>query len=181
MARRKNTPRARDGIRDESLGIALEQALIQMPMSSIEVRALCEKAGVGRTTFYRYYGEKDGLGNLFKRSQRKQFEEYLLEHPVSEKENRDKRLLSYLYLKKDLLLSLEKFGEDGMLLDLLKTLVLTDPKRSYTYLDSMGVGLWYGFLKCWTEEGMKDSTEEVQRKVLASLSVLIASRKKQVK
>lgn len=46
--------------RQKQLEDQLLQAMLQMPYDEISVSDLCEKAGISRKSFYRYFGNKDG-------------------------------------------------------------------------------------------------------------------------
>jgi len=94
------------------LKLCLADALIKLmatqDFDAINVNAICEQAGVGRTTFYRHLDNKSGKEDLIVFKISYELELYADNHPDEVMQDKGFAMLKYIYENKRLFLLLYK-------------------------------------------------------------------------
>ncbi|MGN1295321.1 MAG: TetR/AcrR family transcriptional regulator [Bacilli bacterium] len=144
------------------------QALIKLMKSQkyndISISSICENAGFGRTTYYRYFGNnKDDLILYISNVYWTEFKEKNKEEAMN---NDGKLLLKHIYNHKNFFLLLVK--QD--LLALMFKIFFQEYKRkddeneSLTYGKAFFAGGYFGIIYQWLLNDCKDSPDEIERK-----------------
>lgn len=147
----------------EHLTSSMLALLKEKPIDEISISELCETAGVGRTSFYRNYKEKEDIIEAYiARLFQKWVNEYKEEHAPTVRElvriafthfeaNRDFYSLinerGLVYLLKDIILDLCGFNPDQEL--------------PAAYSSAYAAFFLYGWIEVWFRRGMKDAAEEL--------------------
>lgn len=156
-----------------SISNGIYNLLKTIPLEKIQVGEICKKASVGRTTFYRYFGDKNGIkeallfgltynwGCLTKDKKLLYYE-------------KDELLLKYLYDNKNLLYLLKS----NNCLDIVDSFVIYihGPKKDDEtdfYAMYAAAGLWIGLIRAIIATDFQDSPENVQNKMSESLMKMI--------
>lgn len=148
---------------------ALVRLTKKKPYKEISVTEICEESGYNRSTFYRYYADKQELlEDGFTNEVRSYFNGVLL---LVFKEGGTKkalpRVFSFIRKNSNLFMLVHEAGLDRELLyrfrDVFAIESDSDIKKKY-YLQFFAAG-FYSIMTEWLEDGMKESDEEMGRLV----------------
>ena len=147
----------------ESIGEAILTLLERFPFDEISVLAICQKAGVGRTTYYRYYGKKSGKEDAIYQWFISRWHLYIGDS-MPTKNELDMQFLTFTYtLKKQLILL-----QENKLLHIFHQFVilLFGPSKTCTdigqyYLACSGAGLWCGIIYAAIERNFQESPKDL--------------------
>lgn len=147
----------------EHLTSAMLALLKEKPVAEISISELCGMAGVGRTSFYRNYEEKEDIikahiGHLFqdwmdtcKRTPGLSIRDTVRIVFSHFEENRDFYSLlnerGLVYLLKDMILDLCGFNPDQ--------------EMAAAYSSAYAAFFLYGWIEVWFRRGMRDTAEEL--------------------
>ncbi len=147
----------------EHLTDAMLTLLKEKPMAEISVSDLCSRAGVGRTSFYRNYEEKEDIikayiehlfqdwADRYKKSPDLSVRELVLQVFSHFEANRDFYSLinerGFVYLLKDIILDLCGFNPEQ--------------EMPAAYSSAYVAFFLYGWIEVWFRRGMKDTAEEM--------------------
>lgn len=147
----------------EHLTSSMLALLREKPLANISISELCSEAGVGRTSFYRNFAEKEDIIKGYMKRLSQDWADKCkstLNIPIREtvrivfshfEENRDVYSLlnnrGLVYLLKDIILDLCGFNPDQEIV------------AAYS---SAYVGFFlYGWIEVWFRRGMRDTVEEI--------------------
>ncbi|MGN1388383.1 MAG: TetR/AcrR family transcriptional regulator [Bulleidia sp.] len=164
----------------ESIGRALFALMAEKHFEEISVSELCQEAGVGRTTYYRYFSSGNGKKEALRCCLYGAFGRRLSKH--SDAEGRDRAFLSEIYEKKE---NLRLLKRDGMM-DVIDDLVLkfygpseADDPSAY-YLGYAGAGIWIGIVRSILGRDFQDEPSAVLAGIAAGLYAQAQRQKKTV-
>ncbi len=136
------------------------------PYEEINVKEICYKAGIGRTSYYRYFDNKNGKRNLILHKIFRGWEEYCKPRQELVKKDSTLVLLSYFYDNRELF---ELLKNNGLLSSILSELFFTvfDPRLSenkkLAYGNAFLAGGFYGTTYWWIENGYPESPQELYK------------------
>ncbi len=146
----------------EHLTAALLERLREKPLEDVSVSELCEKAGVGRASFYRNFGGKEDIlrsyiGHIF--------HEWTDRHDGGEQPVRDqiRTLFAHFEAHRDFYVLLNGRG----LVPLLKDAVIgvfdlkAEDPAAVAYAKAFVAYSFYGWIETWFRRGMRESAEEL--------------------
>lgn len=159
----------------ECIGKTILTLMKSMNFDEITVNDICKAAHIGRTTFYRYFGTKDGkrnaiyfwLSNGWKNTGKSDL-------PISAK---DKEFMTYLYSIKDelILLHINNFT------DIIDTFIFdvygSTKNEPFPYFKYAGAGIWVGIVRAILENKFADDIETVGKNIQNGILQLIALNK----
>ncbi len=155
----------------ECIGQTIITIMKTYDFDDISVSEICRKAYIGRTTFYRYFGTKNGKTNaLYFWLLNGWNKIYNTELPLNEK---DIQFLSYLYSIKDDLLLLNANGFFGTICSLILEVYGAKDNEPYKYLKYAGVGIWIGVIKGLLDNNFNDTQETVLNDIHSGIVALI--------
>ncbi len=151
----------------EAIANAVFAILKEKPIEAIKVGEVSEKAYVGRTTFYRYYGMKSGLEEALYFALRRGWEKLGIEEKSPDC---DEPFFLYLYTIRDRILLLQK----NHLENLVDRLVLSvyGPKEDDEnyYFRYIGAGMWIGAVHAMMAHDFQDSPKQIRFQMMLSFA-----------
>ncbi len=145
----------------EHITIAILALLKEKPLEAISISELCDRAGVGRTSFYRNFQEKEDILKEYIRQLFHTWMETLPENPPLNELIR--AMFSHFETYRDFYALLNERN----LLWLLKDVILTacgfrpEQEAAYAYSSAFVAYSLYGWVEVWFFRGMKDSAAEI--------------------
>lgn len=175
---KKYTEEGSDYIR-AIIGGAVFELLKSNDYDAIKVTDIYRKAAVGKTTFYRYFANKDGKKDAMFFHLRESYQGYCEKHP--ELTSTDDRFYSYIWSEQENLRLLNR----NNCLDVMDRLILfvygpTDEDRDSIYFHYMGAGLWMGLMRAMITNDFSDSKESVKQQIAVGIMQLIQSNSKNI-
>lgn len=167
------------------LKLCLADALLKLmeskPYAEININAVCETAGVGRTTYYRYFGNKDGKDELLIFKIVYEIEEYTKLHESEAKEDGNKVFLNCIYEQRKLCTSLHKNGLIYMLMAAFEKIAFKDTpiNKSDSYLSAFFVYGYFGVVYQWIKYGFDETPDEVQKHIAETIIAAAVKAKEQ--
>lgn len=147
----------------EHLTQAMLSLLAEKPMAEISVSALCERAGVGRTSFYRNFETKEDIvkahiTHLFAERVKPWRDAPGL--PVRETV---RLVFSHFEAHRDFYRLVNERGLVYLLKDVILALCGFDPAQEMAaaYASAYAAYFLYGWIEVWFLRGMKDTAEEL--------------------
>lgn len=161
------------GDKDIKLHIAdtVFSLLEKKPIDELKVDEVRQKANVGRTTYYRYFGSKRGIRDALLYSLEAHFEEEQKKNP---EKKTDDLFSSFLFDNKEKVLLLKK----NNLMDILDDFVLfvyvpkEEKEEGVRLVRYIASGLWMGFIRALLENDFAKSKEEIQEEFRQGISAL---------
>ncbi len=148
---------------------ALLELLADKPLDSISISELCEKARVGRASFYRNFESKE---DILKTHLRELFHEWVDEYekkpdrPLSEQL---RTLFAHFEKRRDFYALLNRRGLVWLLKDVV--IGIFGPKPEHSQLEAYSRAyvayVLYGWIEVWFQRGMGETAEEIAALFLA--------------
>ncbi|MGN0165905.1 MAG: TetR/AcrR family transcriptional regulator [Lachnospiraceae bacterium] len=159
----------------ESIGEAIISLLKKEEFSEISVCSICNRAGVGRTTYYRYYGNKNGKEEAIFYWLINRWEEFIEGQTLS-LEQTDAAVLSYIFSIRAELVLLNQ----NNLLHLFDSFILYiygpgDKYKNDTgmfYVKYSGAGLWMGLFRALIDRNFSENEKEVKELMQQTLLLM---------
>lgn len=151
----------------EYIVLALLQLMKKKSFSGISITELCEKAGVSRMSFYRYYESKQ---DVLKQECARITDEFVAKSGISYRNNPLKDyfiiLFTHLYNNRDLALLLERADQLDIVKDDFQRVFLSTYKGVYEEYKSYYIsGGLYDVFCHWLRNGFQESPEELAAKL----------------
>ncbi len=156
----------------ECIGQTIITLMKTSDFDNISVSEICKAAHIGRTTFYRYFGTKNGKSNAL------YF--WLLNgwNKISDKElslnEKDEKFLTYLFTIKDELLLFNSNGFSGLIYLLILEVYGAKDNEPFKYLKYAGAGIWIGVIKGLLDNNFSDSQETVVNDIHSGIIAIIS-------
>ncbi|MGN0772034.1 MAG: TetR/AcrR family transcriptional regulator [Christensenellales bacterium] len=155
----------------EHIGKTLLDLMEKYKFDEISVVDICKAAHIGRTTYYRYYGTKNGkadalyfwLSNGWQKSGKSDL-------PVPQKDN---EFLKYLFSIQRELLILYDNGFINLIDNLIIEVFADDKKNSCDYFKYAGAGIWIGVVRAILINRFDDDIQTIQNKIAQGLCKLL--------
>lgn len=156
---KKYTNEGSDAIR-ECVGAAIFKFMEDNSFEDISVNEICYEAHIGRTTFYRYFGTKNGKINALQFWLVHNWHQYKEKNIAREPEN-DKLFLNYLYYAKKELLLLQRDGLTHLIDEIILEVFDSNRDEDNLYFNYAGAGIWMGIVRAITHKKYSDPPHEV--------------------
>lgn len=149
--------------------LCLADALIKLmqsqPFEAIHVNAICEKADVGRTTFYRHFDRKNSKEDLLLFKIDYEWERYANEHEEAAKDKG--AVLTNIYENRNLFSLLNKHG---LVTTIMKTMEKLIPggkiyDKQASYLMSFFIYGYFGIIYQWIKYDFDETPEQIQKHI----------------
>lgn len=132
----------------------------EKPLSDISIGELCDKAGVGRASFYRNFESKEDVIAKYLKCL---LDDWSLEYEASGKQNFVESIFTHYYKHKDICITLYRQGLAHLSLQSIVSACGPKPEQenivAYTTA-YLAYGL-YGWIEEWFKRGMKESPTEM--------------------
>ena len=145
----------------EQLTAALLELLKERPLGEISVSQLCEKAGVGRTSFYRNFQEKEDILRAHIKELFSDWAGALAKDPPLD------RLILAMFTHfedhRDFYALLNERGLTGLMRDVILELCgfRPDQEAKAAYASAFAAYSLYGWVEVWFRRGMRESAWEM--------------------
>ena len=147
----------------EHLTSSMLALLEEKPIAEISISELCGMAGVGRTSFYRNYEDKEGIIKAYIEHLFQDWVDKWKTSPDLSVKETVQIVFSHFEANRDFYSLLNKRGLVYLLKDIILDLCGFDPEQELTAAYSSAyVGFFlYGWIEVWFRRGMKDTAEEL--------------------
>ena len=147
----------------ERLTSSMLALLEEKPIAEITISELCGMAGVGRTSFYRNYEDKEDIIRAYIRRLFQDQADKLKASPDPSVKETVQIVFSHFEENRDLYSLLNKQGLVHLLKDIILELCGFDPEQELAAAySSADVGFFlYGWIEVWFRRGMRDTAEEL--------------------
>lgn len=146
----------------EHLTNAMLTLLEEKPIAEISISELCSMAGVGRTSFYRNYEEKE---DIIKAHIERLFQGWTDKCKAPDLPVRDLvlQVFSHFEANREFYSLLNKRGLVYLLKDIILDLCGFNPDQelSAAYSSAYAAFFLYGWIEVWFRRGMRDTAEEL--------------------
>lgn len=153
--------------------LCLADSLIQLmkinPYDSINVNTICDKAGIGRTTFYRHFDNKNGKNELlvFKINYDWElyWEEYLSKLEIKDENKKGSALLYFIYSKKEFFTTLYENKLITVIMEIFEKIICGQipVDNSLSYIASYFAYGYFGIIYQWIKSSFKDTPEKIEK------------------
>ena len=147
----------------EHLTAALLALLEEKPLADISVSELCGRAGVGRTSFYRNFQEKEDIIRAYIGHMSQEWMDRCKALPEGSVRETVRIVFSHFEANRDFYSLLNQRGLVYLLKDIILDLCGFDPEQELVAAyASAYIGFFlYGWIEVWFRRGMRDTTEEL--------------------
>lgn len=161
----------------EDLAKACIKLLSKKPLNNITIKEICNVAGYGRTTYYRYFTNKKEDLLIF--IMEKKWRDFKSPHKDLVKDKEGYAILKLMYEYRDFVLLLEQRGLIMLLYYVIDKEVGEEyrDKEVFSYARSMFVGLYFGVVKEWIQRGCFNSPDEIEEKIQEGIQCAIVLSK----
>ncbi|MFG6350569.1 MAG: TetR/AcrR family transcriptional regulator [Oscillospiraceae bacterium] len=158
------------------LKLCLADALIELmavqDYQAINVNAICELAGVGRTTFYRHLDHKSSKEELLVFKLDYEWERYEKLHRDDVEKDKGFALASFIYENRRLFSLLY---DNGLIAVIMKTCELLVSggetwDKDFSYLISYFIYGYFGVIYQWIKYGFDETPQQIQKHISNSFS-----------
>lgn len=147
----------------EHLTSSMLALLEEKPIAEITISELCGMAGVGRTSFYRNYEDKEDIVKAYIKRLFQDWADRWKTSPDPSVKETVQIVFSHFEANRDFYSLLNRQGLVYLLKDIILDLCGFDPEQELAAAYSSAyVGFFlYGWIEVWFRRGMKDTTEEL--------------------
>lgn len=149
------------------LKLCLADALLKMMKTqrfdAINVNDVCKQAGVGRTTYYRYFDKKSGIEDLLVFKIVYEAKAYNEKHKEEAEKDRGKVFLDFVYENRALFRLMYQNGLTTSIMKAFDALSDWREEKDSAYLRAFFVYGFFGVVYQWIKYDFDETPEEVQR------------------
>ena len=137
--------------------------LEEKPITEISVSELCSMAGVGRTSFYRNYEEKEDIIKTYIEHLFQDWADKCKKTPNLSVKETVRIVFSHFEANRDFYSLLNKRGLVYLIKDIILDLCGFNPEQEMpaAYSSAYVAFFLYGWIEVWFRRGMKDTAEEL--------------------
>ena len=154
---------------------ALFTLLLNSSFDDINVGDICSSAAVGRTTFYRYFGSKNGKRDALLFWMTYHWDNSYDNTNLSVQE-KDTQFMNFLYTNKDKLILIKNNNHMEIIDDFILYVYGPADEDPEYYLKYTATGLWFGFVRAIMKNNFKDDAHTIQAKMAESLMKVMCSK-----
>lgn len=149
--------------------LCLADALIKLMYTeeyeNIKVSAICNLAGIGRTTFYRHFDNKNNKEELLSFKINYEWDCYLEKHSEEAAKDRGFALTNFIYDNKELFSLLYRNGLITVIMQIFETLIPAGETcdKSASYLMSYFTYGYFGIIYQWIKYDFDETPEQIQK------------------
>lgn len=162
------------------LKLCLAEALIRMMQEqsyeSINISAVCERAGVGRTTYYRHFDTKGGKEELLVFKLVSEWKSYEEKHREEKEKDWTKLFLSFVYENRELLRLMYRSGLVTAIMRAFDEFSGWKEEKNSAYLRAFFVYGFFGVVYQWIRYDFDETPEQIVQHTAEA--VLSAAREK---
>lgn len=154
------------------LADALLQQMEAKAFDAINVNEICRQAGIGRTTFYRHFDNKNSKEDLLVFKIVDEWERYTDRHWEEAVRDRGFALTCFIYENRRLFSFLYSKGLIGVVMRAMEELIPAgeDCGKEASYLMSFFTYGYFGIIYQWIKYGFDETPEQVQKHIQDTFS-----------
>ena len=149
------------------LKLCLADSLLKMMSKqkfyTININAVCEQAGVGRTTYYRYFDKKGNLEDLLVFKIVFEARSYSEKHSEEKKKDWAKVFLNFVYENRELFRLMYKNDLTTSIMKAFDLLSDWKEERKSAYLRAFFVYAFFGVVYQWIKYDFDETPEQIQQ------------------
>ncbi len=165
------------------LKLCLADALLKMmetqSYDSINVNAVCEQAGVGRTTYYRYFDKKSSIEDLLVFKIVYESKTYNEKHSEEVKKDWGKVFLDFVYENRELFRLMYRNGLVTAIMKAFDELSDWPKERNSAYLRAFFVYGFFGVIYQWIRYDFDETPEQVKQHTAEVILQALKERQEQ--
>ncbi|BBF43573.1 hypothetical protein lbkm_2261 [Lachnospiraceae bacterium KM106-2] len=133
----------------------------------ITVKEICETAGIGRTTYYRYFSNKDGKNRCLVEYTLSKWKDYCVGKEKQIAEDEGKLLFTYIYDSKEYFIWLSQNHLTNVIFDVFYDSIgpILGEESSIAFIKSFIAGGIFGVVYNWIENEFAEEPEVIYRKI----------------
>lgn len=135
----------------------------EKPFSEISVTEICEKAGIGRTSFYRHFMLSDGKKQIVLEKIALTWEKYAAQNQKEVEENKGRAFVHYIFEERELFKWLIANGLSEVLFEILYSTTVNAEKNKNQFSQSFLAGGIFGLIFQWVKNDFQNPPEEIER------------------
>lgn len=149
----------------EQITLTLLDMMQETPIDSISIKELCDKAGVGRASFYRNYNTKEDVIKEHAATLLKSWGSEFEANPNSSINNVFGSLFEHYRANKDIYILIHNAGLSEIILDTIIAKVELEPSlpNPIAYHKAFFAYGLYGWICEWISRGMPESADEINQ------------------
>lgn len=158
------------------LKLCLADALVKLMSSqefeSINVSAICEHAGIGRTTFYRHFNTKNNKEELLIFKVLYEWDQYVASHEDDVNKDRGYALLNYIYNNRELFSLIYCNNLLATLMRIFEQIITSNETydKNLAYIASYFTYGYFGIIFQWLKYNFDETPDEIQKHIIDALS-----------
>ena len=158
--------------------LCLADALIKLmktqDFDTISVNSICKEAGIGRTTFYRYFENKNGKEEILLFKIKYEWELYSSKHE-NDKQEQVSDLTAFIYENRHLFSMLYHCNLISVIMRALEDLIPSGETyyKQSSYLMSFFIYGYFGIIYQWIKYDFDETPKQVQRHIDDMISVAL--------
>lgn len=151
--------------------LCLADALINLmstqEFDTINVNAICAKADIGRTTFYRHFDNKNNKEDLLIFKIQYEWEKYIDENPDAVEADRGFAMMNFIYDNRRLFKLLNENGLLATLMRVFEKLITNDIPcdKNMSYINAYFTYGYFGVIYQWIKYDFDETPEQVQKHI----------------
>jgi len=159
----------------DCLALAYIHLLYEKNKEEISVTEICDKAGFGRTTYYRHFS--NDKNELITYIAIKKWDEYKTTHPKEVAADEGFQLLTHIYQNKKFMLMLKNQNMVEVLFKILFEIfgVKETDNPVMRYGKDIFVGMYFGVIYDWILLGCVDTPEEIAEKIKQGFAIALGA------
>lgn len=168
----------------EFLKLCLADSLLKLmtntPLEDISVNAICENAGVGRTTFYRHLDCKSCKEDLLLFKVLYEWKRFADNYDGDLEKDKGGAILRFIYANKKMFTLLNNNRLLSLLMRMVEKLMIGEEtySRELSYIMSYFIYGYFGIIYQWIKYGFDETPEQIEGHVMNALSSAIKANKK---
>jgi len=166
------------------LKLCLADALLKMMESnsydSININAICKQAGVGRTTYYRYFDKKNSKEDLLVFKIIYEWKAYTERHKEEAQQDSGIVNLRFVYENRKIFRLMYKNGLITALMKAFNQMSELPREKSSSYLRSFFVYGYFGVFYQWIEYDFDETPEQIQQHIKDTILQGLKEKEKQL-
>lgn len=161
------------------LKLCLADALLKMMETqnydSINITAVCEQAGVGRTTYYRYFDKKSSKEDLLVFKLVHEWKAYNEKHKEEAAKDGTMEMLRFAYENRTLFRLMYKNGLVTAIMKVFDAVSDWTEEKNTAYLRAFFVYGYFGVVYQWIKYDFDETPEQIQKHIAETILKAVAN------